>query len=122
MTQETKTRGNLDLTFTGQVVLKRVKDNKTLRMLGFRVRAQNMEPPAEWVLSLHGLPMTLKTLAPEPEYIDGQWVHFAMKPEVLAAHPELFENTESPAYLDPHLDLILDLEQYEALLPGALAG
>lgn len=117
------TKGHLDLTFTGQAVLKHMETGKTLRLLSFRVRGQNMSPPAELVLSLQALPVSLKTLAPEPHFIeDGKWVHYTMKSEALASHPELFEHPESPDYLEKNLDVLLDLNLYEILLPEALVS
>lgn len=121
MTQETK--ASLDLTFTGQATLKQVKEGKTIRLLSFRVRGQNMTAPAELVLSLKPLPVSLKVLAKEENYIDNnEWVHYVMSTETLQAHPGLFEHTDSPEYLDKNLDVLLDLDHYEPLLPGALAG
>ena len=120
MTQETK--ASLDLTFNGQATLKQVKDGKTIRLLSFRVRGQNMMAPAELVLSLKPLPISLKVLAKEDQYIDkNEWVHYVMDRDTLQAHPELFEHTEAPDYLDKNLDVLLDLTHYEPLLPGALA-
>lgn len=121
MTQGTK--ASLDLTFTGQATLKQVKDGKTIRLLSFRVRGQNMTAPAELVLSLKPLPLSLKALSPEERYIDkDQWVHYAMNAETLQEHPGLFEHTDSPEYLDKNLDVLLDLDHYELLLPEALAA
>jgi hypothetical protein len=121
MTQET--RASLDLTFTGQAVLKQVKDGKSIRLLAFRVRGQNMNPPAELVLSLKPLPLSLKILAPEERYIDNkEWVHYVMKAEALEAHPGLFSQTDAPDYLDKNLDVLLDLTYYELLLPASLTS
>lgn len=120
MTPETK-KGSFDLSFTGQAALKQIKDEKTIRLLSFRVRGQNMFFPAELVLSLQPLPFSLKTLDPDEQYIDqGKWLHYTMKPEELQKHPALFEDTDAPDYLDKHLDTILDLMLYEPVRPEAL--
>ena len=121
MTLETK-KGSFDLTFTGQATLKLVESGRTIRLLSFRVRGQNMVFPAELVLSLQPLPFSLKTLEVDESYIDqGKWVHYSMKADEVQKHPSLFEGTDAPDYLDKHLDLILDLKLYDLLRPGALS-
>ena len=110
-----------DAVISNDVRIHLPEQNTEIALQSLRIRAQNIYAPPELILSLQPEPAELARMKIAPQFVSKGWVHYQMKPELLAAHPALFEMEDQDLYFQTHLDFLGDLSHYEILPAGALA-
>lgn len=104
-----------EVTFKGQIKIKDPKKGTFFEAEAFKIKAQNIYPPAELMLSVKPTPEALQHWVLPPGYLDGEWLHFVMKPAALDAHPDIFTSPNREAMIHDKLDTLVDLNNYELI-------